>query len=305
MENSIVRTLNNFWIAAFGIFLLGGCATTKVDLYKYKDVSSVSIVDSAKANYHVISPKLNPDIIVDMNGWEEFDTIMRDYFLAYNDKKSVFKLDRNDSHRLKLTLHNVSSNKKFTPSRYVEKKRKIKTDKGVVIKDESYYTNPYWTYYVEMAAVAELTTPTGEQKFFEADNSIAYSITGKYPLKISRATYVDSLQAIVAKLLKQIANEVAPEALVISKKVSIDDEEEFIFLVNMGRTEGLREGQKMLLFKELVFKNEIDATIITNKVRIGTATVSDQVMEHYAWIIMDDEDHNSAIEVGDIARPRF
>lgn len=300
-----MRHLNNIGVIAAGLFLLSGCATTKIDLYKYKDLSSVSIVDDNKADFQVVRPTLNPDIIVDPNGWNEFDVTMRDYFLAYNDKKDIFKLDHHGSYRLKLTLHNMSGEQKFTPSRYVEKKRKIKTDKGTVYKDESYYTDPYWNYTIQTAAVAELIFPDGNRKFFEADDSTSYTSTGKYPSAISRAKYVESLQGSILKLLKQIANEVAPEALVISKKVSIDDDEDFIFLVNMGKSDGLREGQKLLVFKELVLKDEIEAKTLVNKVRIGTATVSDQVMAHNAWITMDDEDHNRAIDVGDIVRPRY
>lgn len=300
-----MRRLSKSIIAACGVLLLGGCATTKVDMYKYKDVSSVAIVDDEKASFRVVRPKLNADIAVDANGWIEFEKTMKDYFLSYNNNKAVFQLDQNGSYKLKLTLHNVSSNKNFTPSRYVEKKRKIKTDKGVIIKDESYYTDPYWTYEVETAAVAELISPNGDQKFFQADDSTSYSITGTYPSAIPGSKYVESLQDTLAKLFNQIANDVAPEGLVVSKKVAIDDDEDLIFMINMGQTEGLREGQKLLVFKELVFKDEIDAKTVMNKVRIGTATVSDQVMAHYAWMIMDDEDHNRAIEVGDIVRPRY
>lgn len=300
-----MRLLNNIYLIGVALFLLSGCATTKVDLYKYKDVSSVTIVDQDKENYKVVRPKLNSDIAIDTNGWGEFDITMRDYFLAYSDEKSVFKLDQNGSYRLKLTLHNMSSSKKFTPSEYVEKIRKVKTSNGVVYKNESYYTDPYWRYAVDTAVVAELRSPQGEQKFFEAANVYSYSTIGDYPSKISRDKYIESLQGSLSKLLKQIANDVAPEGLVVSKKVSIDDDEDFIFMVNMGKSEGLREGQKLLVFKELVFKNEINAKTMMEKVRIGTATISDQVMEHYAWMIMDDEDHNSAIEVGDIVRPRY
>lgn len=284
---------------------LGGCATTKVDLSRYQEVPSRRIVDESKVNYQVKRPKLDPNLTVDTNGWRDFDATLRDYFLAYNDKKEVFVLDQNGSYRLKLTLHNVGANRKFTPSRYVEKKRKVKTDQGSVVKDESYYTDPYWSYSVETAAVAELTAPSGEKKFFEADDATFYTITGRYPSEVVYSRYLESLQGTLAKLLKQIANEVAPEGVVVGKKVAIDDHEDSIFRINMGRREGLREGQKLLVFKELVYKDEVNAKTVTEKVRIGTATVSDQVMEHYAWMIMDDEDHNNAIDTGDIVRPRY
>ncbi|MDD2780074.1 hypothetical protein [Sulfuricurvum sp.] len=288
------------------IVLLGGCSvTSKVDLYKYKDVSTFNIVDEDKANYRVIRPTLHDDITLDMGKWHEYEGVLRDYFLVYNNAKEVFKVEQNGTYTLKLTLHNVSSSQQFSPSQYIERKRKIKTDKAIYIKDESYYTDPYWTYYVQTAIVAQLTTPQGEQKFFEAKDNLSYSVTGRYQSGINRSKYVESLQVSLAKLFKQIANSVAPEGLIVSKKVSIEDDEEFIFLINMGKDEGVYEGQKLLVYKEIVFKDEIEAKTITNKVRIGTATVSDQITAHYAWMFMDDEDHNSAIEVGDIIRPRY
>ena len=301
-----MRPLNKVVLFTFLMVLLGGCgATTKIDLYKYKDVSALSIVDEDKANYRVIRPTLHSDIALEMGKWSEYEGVLRDYFLVHNNAKEVFKVDQNGTYTLKLTLHNVSSSQKFTPSQYIERKRKIKTDKGVYLKDESYYTDPYWTYYVQTAIVAQLTTPKGEKKFFEAEDDLSYSVVGKYPSGVNRSKYVESLQVSLAKLFKQIANSVAPEGLIVSKKVSIKDDDEFIFLINMGKDEGVYEGQKLLVYKELVFKDEIEGKTITNKVRIGTATVSNQIMAHYAWMFMDDEDHNSAIEVGDIIQPRY
>jgi hypothetical protein len=87
--------------------------------------------------------------------------------------------------------------------------------------------------------------------------------------------------------------------------VALDDDEDYIFMVNMGKEEGLYEGQTLQMYKEVIFKDEIDAKMINNKVRIGTAKVSDQIMPHYAWIVMDDSDQNRLIEVGDIIRPMY
>lgn len=300
-----MKHLNNLLFCTVASVLFAGCSTTKIDLYKYKDISSISIVDDTKANYKVLRPKLDSDIVVDPNGWYEYDKTVREYFLAYNDETKVFQLDSTGSYKLKITLHNISSTQRYTPSQYVERKRKVQTDKGVIIKDESYYTDPYWTYSVETAAVAQLSSPQNEQKFFESDNTVSYSVTGRYPSKISGAKYVESLQGTLTKLLNQIANEVAPEALIVSKKVAIDDNEDFIFLVNMGKNEGLREGKKLLVSKEIIFKDEVNGKTISNKVRIGTATVSDQITDHYAWMMMDDEDLARGIEVGDMIRPRY
>jgi len=296
---------SNIVLALLSVILFSGCATTKVDLYKYKDVSAIAIVDDSKADYKVEHPTLDANIAVEANSWESFAPSLKDYFLAYNDRHNIFKIDQNGSYRLKLTLHNMGSSKEFTPPRFVERKRKIKTDKGVIIKDESYYTDPYWTYTVEAAAVAELNGPGGSKKFFEAKDASSFKTTGRYPSDVPRARYIESLQETSAKLLKQIANEVAPKGLIVSKKVAIDDNEDFIFMVNMGRSEGLCEGQKLLVYKEIVSKDEIDAKTLNEKAYIGTATVSNQVNDHYAWMMMDDSDQNPYVEVGDVIRPTY
>lgn len=301
-----MRRLNSLVLTIFTLFFLVGCSTkTKIDLYKYKDVSTVTIVDEMKADFKVKRPFLNPNIVVESGQWGDYEGILKDYFLVYNNEKQVFKLDPNGSYHLKLTLHNISSRQKFTPSQYVQRKRVIKTDKGSYVKDESYYTDPYWTYTIQTSLVGELTSSGGEKKFFHSDDESSYSITGKYKSGIERYRYVESIQYNLNRIFKQIANDVAPEGLVVSKKVSIKDSDEMIFLINMGKNEGLYESQKVILYKEVILKDEIEAKTITNKVRIGTATVSNQIMESYAWIVMDDEDHNSVIEVGDLVLPRY
>lgn len=301
-----MRPLSNLFFLFLLLLIFGGCATkTKIDLYKYKDISSVTIVDDDKASFKINRPSLNPNIDLDAGKWGEFEGILKDYFLVYNNSKQVFKIDENGSYHLKLTLHNVSSNQKFTPSQYVERKRKIKTDQGVFIKDESYYTEPYWSYFVQTAVVAELTMPNKGKKYFQSDNELSYSIVGKYASRIERSKYVESIQNSLSQLFTQIANDVAPEGLIVSKKVAIKDDEDFIFLINIGKNEGLYESQKVVVYKEIVLKDEIEAKTIINKVRMGTATVSNQIMSNYAWIIMDDDEHNEVIEVGDIIQPRY
>ncbi|MBN2870927.1 MAG: hypothetical protein JXK04_08240, partial [Campylobacterales bacterium] len=96
-----------------------------------------------------------------------------------------------------------------------------------------------------------------------------------------------------------------PEGLIISKKVSVKDPDDFIFMANMGLGNGLRPEQKVVVYKEVVQKNEIDAKTLSNKIRIGTATVSNQVSLEHAWIVMDDFDHNTLVDVGDIVRPQY
>lgn len=304
--NWTVRRLASIVIGTLGLVGFGGCSSTKIDLYNYKDVSTLSIVDEAKAGYRVALPMLDPEIWIDAKGNSEFASTMRDYFLAYNDRIKVFQRARGlGSYRIQLTLHDIGAEKVFTPPRYVERIRKIKTEKGIIVKDESYFTEPYWTHSVHSAIVAELTGPDGSKSYYDASDSFSFTQNGRYPLEITSGRYGESLQNSLENVLRQIANATAPEGLVISKKVSIKDADDVIYMVNLGHEQGMFEGRKLQLYKEIIVKNEIEAKTILNKILIGTATVSDQVSDRYAWVIPEDEDVNTKLEIGDIVRPFF
>ena len=286
---------NSFILAVIGIFLFTGCST-KVDLYKYKDVSSVQILDANKANYRVVKPKLSQNIIVDTGRWSSFAVSMRDHFLVQNDQDNIFVIDENGSYKLRLTLQNLESGKKFYPSVFVKNEKE---------KGGGHYSDPYWSYSVSSMVTAQLSAPDGKKKYFEASNHDSYSIASYYPSEVSRERYLLCVNSALDKILTQLANEVAPEGLIVSKKVAIDDKNDYIYMVNMGQVEGLRPEQRLSVSKEVIMKNEIDAHTLVNKVRIGTATVSDQIMPHYAWIVLNNSDHNALIEVGDIVRVEY
>jgi hypothetical protein len=287
-----VRPLNSLALAIVAVLVLAGCSTT-IDLYQYKDVSSVVIVDEDKANYKVHKPRLSSKIITTGNGWNGYADAMREVFLARNDRSSIFSISEENAYTLWLTLQNLESTKKFYPPEFIQ------TKKG------GYYTDPHWSYTVSSVVNAELTSPAGEKRFFESSDRFSYSENGRYPHAVQRERYLQSLRNSVEKLLRQIANHVAPDGLVISKKVSLKDPDDFIFMTNMGSANGLRPEQKVVLYKEVIQKNEIDARTLSTRLRIGTATVSDQVTPDHAWIVMDDSDHNPLIEVGDIVRAEY
>jgi hypothetical protein len=290
-----VKLQNSFILLFASALLFTGCST-KIDLYKYKDVSSVQILDESKANHIVLKPKLSQNIIVDSGRWTSFKGAMRDHFLAKNDQDSIFIIDENGSYKLRLTLQNLESNKQFHPSVFV---KNIKEEGG------GHYTNPYWSYTVSTMITAQLSLPDGKKKYFEASNRNSFSITSDYPEEVSRDRYLICVNGALDKVQRQLANELAPEGLIISKKVAIDDKDDYIFMVNMGHIEGLRPEQSLRVSKEVIMKNEIDAHTVINKVHIGKATVSNQVMLHHAWIVLDNSDHNSLIEVGDIVRAEY
>lgn len=290
-----MRRQNSFILALASTLLFAGCST-KIDLYKYKDVSSVQILDENKVNYRILKPKLSQNIIIDTGRWSLLSDGIRDHFLAQNDQDNIFVIDENGSYKLRFTLQNLESSKKFYPSVFVKNEKE---------KGGGHYSDPYWSYTVSSMVTAQLSAPDGKKKYFEASNHDSFSITSYYPSEVSREKYLLCINSTLDKIQTQLANELAPEGLIVSKKVAIDDKNDYIFMVNMGHLEGLRPEQTLNVSKELIMKNEIDAHTIVNKVFIGKATVSNQVMLHYAWIVLENANQNSLIDVGDIVRVEY
>ena len=292
--NSRVKHTSTVLVTAMAL-IFGGCAT-RVDLYDYRDVSSVNVVDLKKADYRVEPPKLNSNIEVTSYTKRGYNDYIRDAFMSENSKRRVFDLNgASKSHHLALSLHNLEYSREYHPSRYV------KTDKG------GYYTKAYWHYTFMCTIGARLLKPDGDWLNFEADQAYGFRVKAESSRggSISRDKYLDVIRSTVKELFEKIANSVAPEGLVISKKVNVEDDEDYIFLVNMGYLDGLAPEQMVFLYKSLWFKNEIDATTVMQKIFIGKATVSDQVTAHQAWIVMNDRDANVKVDVGDVIRARY
>lgn len=284
-----MKQLNNILAAAAGLLLFAGCATT-IDLYDYKDVSSINIIDENKASYQVLRPNLDPNIYSRDEVSDSFHDVMEDAFFVSNNRLKIFTIDKNNAYKLRLKLRNLESTSKYHPSEYVQDK------KG------GYYTNPYWSYTVATAINTELISPKGEKYFYEASDKLGYSLDGEIKLPILNEKKRLSIQNSIDKLIRQIANQVSPEGLIVSKKVSLKDPQAFIYMVNMGLENGLHPDQKVNVYKEVINKNEIDAKTLSNKIYIGSARVSNQVSATQAWIVMEDSEHNKRIEAGDIIR---
>jgi hypothetical protein len=187
--NLTVKHRNSFIVGLWYISITG--CSTKVDLYNYKDVSSVQILDDNKANYKIIKPKLSHNIIVESGQWSSFAGGIRDHFLAQNDQDALFIIDENESHKLQLTLQNLESSKKFYPAVFVKNEKE---------KGGGHYSDPYWSYTVSCMVTAQLIAPDGKKKYFEASNRDSFSIASYYPsdvsLKVSLIVYgaLDKIQ---------------------------------------------------------------------------------------------------------------
>lgn len=275
---------------------LSGCAT-KVDLSRFRDVPLPLHVSQNNLNTRVISPKLSPSMTIDAGAWNSYAAAMQSYFLADNERAHIFQLDDYRGDRLHLALHNLASTKTFTPSRYIPPPPKSKR--------RGYYTQSYWNYYLTNSVTATLSLAQGgSPKYFEASTSLSYTTYGAYASEVPREKYLESLQNTLDRLLRDMANTMMPNGMIVAKKVAIDNEKEAIFMINMGSLEGIGAEQRMLLYKANTFNNTSEGRIV-DTLQSATGRVSNQVMPHNAWIVLDNQGQNNVVEVGDSVRPVY
>jgi hypothetical protein len=274
----------------------GGCAT-KVDLNRFRDVPLPSHISQNTFTTRVVPPKLSPSMTIDALAWSSYGTAMQSYFLANNERTHIFQLDDYAGDRLHLALHDLASTKIFTPSSYVPPPPKS--------KGRGYYTQPYWSYYVTNSITATVSLADGgTPKYFESSSSLSYTTYGNYSSEVPREKYLESLQNTLDNLLRDMANAMVPNGMIVAKKVAIDNEKEAIFMINMGNMNGLYPEQKVIIYKANAFNATLGGRLVES-VKTATGRVSNQIMPHHAWIVLDNGDQNGAVEVGDIIRPIY
>jgi len=273
-----------------------GCAT-KVDLNRFRDVPLPSHISQNTLNTRFIPPKLSPSMTIDAGAWSSYAVAMQSYFLANNERAHIFQLDDYAGDRLHLALHDLASTKVFTPSRYVPPPPKSKR--------RGHYTEPYWSYYLTNSITATVSLAQGGMpKYFEASSSLSYTTYGNYSSEVPREKYLESLQNTLNNLLRDMANTMVPNGMIVAKKVAIDNEKEAIFMINMGSMEGIGSEQKILLYRTNAFNATLGGRIVEN-LPSATGRVSNQLMPHNAWIVLDDQNKNTLVEVGDNIRPLY
>lgn len=279
-------------VAGVMILMMGGCAT-KVDLSRYQAVPTLRSANEIAAEHPFIKPRLSRSVIVESRFQNPYGAAIRDYFFIANDRLRIFEVAEGAAYRLRLNLQNIESTRRFHPSTFVKTKKK------------GYFTDPYWSYGVMSSVTAEVTAPDGSRRFYEASERHTFSSRTMYQPDLPAERYLDSLYDTTDTLLRQIANDVAPEGVIVSKRVSVDEPGKAIFGINMGYAQGLRPEQKVMVVRALPAALTPDGREVSNRAIITTATVSDQITEHGSWIVLDDPDTNALVDVADIVRARY
>ncbi len=274
------------------LFLFGGCAT-KVDLFEYRDVSSVNVVDVSAQQYRVVIPKLDPQLAVKVTPKGGYSDYIANAFLSQN-RVFNFAEKSTDTYRIALQLYNLDVEKRYYKRKFVE------------TKEGGYYTKPYWKYTVISEMGLTLYNPDGSvRSVFNRNGSYTYRVDGHRQAAVVRSSYLKAIDSAVGSLNWDVANEMAPEGFVIAKKVHVEDEEDQIFMINMGRVNGLYREQRLAIYKNVIETDGVKGRPMDAKVFVGYARISNQIAADHAWVVMDDEDNNARVSVGDVVRAKL
>lgn len=288
-----MRLLLNSFITLSSFILLTGCST-KIDLNEYKDVSSVNTIEEVQSKY-TYKPLTLSKNNVEVNGnnsYKDYFSNSKNTLLSFSYQRNFFKPTKEKStHKMSLSIDTLDTQREYIPSRY------IKT------KDGGYYTRAYYAYDVFSSLSLELIDENGISNYFTAQGSTRFTHYSR--INTPKKYYIDAISYAIWSLTSKIANSITPRATIISKKINIDDDDEYIFLINMGKNQGVYSQQSAKVYKETIEKNQVKAITMKSNVFIDKAIVSNQVMANSAWIVLDEEDNNPLINIGDTVELNF
>ena len=294
-----MKLLKNSILFFFLLILFSGCAT-KIELSEYRDISSVNILDEDDVSKIYKTPIINlENIKVISTKYNKF--ILNDIIGAIHTSKIIkIKDSESSDYSIEINLDSVDLKASYT------KRRWISTGKDRHGNLTGYYTNPYWTYRVYALIYAKVVDNKTKEIYAYSENGYyTFRTTGYNRRAIQSNEYKKAISDANKKLINAIANEIIPKARIISTKVNLDDDEDYIFLINMGLNHGVKSQQKSKVFKTIIEKDQINGKTIKNSIYIDDATVSNQVSSNNAWIVLDDEDNNKRIRVGDEVKVIF
>ena len=258
------------------IFLISlfGCAT-KVDLNSYKNNSKIDLKSYQNSSdkepfdknnkYNIFqSPAINlKDITVTSDRYKQF--IHNDILAKIYESKIInIKNEGESDYKIFLSLDSVSS--------------------------KSYYSSRSTYYkYVTLSAKV-INNKTNDIHFFSQDAK------GTSIGSPSRRAFDAAIGKANKGLLYSIANEILPKAIIVSTKVKINNEDDLIFRINAGSSNGVKENQEVEVYKTVIKNDEF---INEDKIFVGYGKVSTEVSSKYSWIVLDEKSSNHEVEVGD------
>jgi len=278
--------LKNIILTLSVLFIFTGCST-KIALEEYKDISSLNIIKHEKIKYKKPSISTQTIFINSYNkNYNKYFNITKSLILEKLLSKNYFEVkDSKSNYKVYINIDSLDTIRRYHKSRYIE------TKKG------GYYTEAYWTYNTSAILSAKMIYSNDRYSYFTASESVHMSEYSK--INVPSSTYIKAIDRSLSQLVKKIAQSITPVATIISKKVHIEDTEDQIFLINMGIDYGVYKEQRVKIYKDTIEKNEVTSSTMLSRVFIADGRVSNQVLKNESWIVLDNEDKNNLIEIGD------
>ena len=97
-----------------------------------------------------------------------------------------------------------------------------------------------------------------------------------------------------------LKNFFAPKGYIQEIRRNGDD---LIAQVTIGKKDGLKTGQDVNIYTVKIFTNKLTGQKEKEEVKIGEGTVSNQIGNNYAWIIVNDLNDGETLHIGDYIKP--
>ena len=100
----------------------------------------------------------------------------------------------------------------------------------------------------------------------------------------------------------EIKNIFAKRGYILEKRMS---GKKAIFKINLGRTDGIKTGDKLEIISKNEVENPLSEEIEIENNTIAKAIITDKINSKNSWIILDDNDKANLIKLGDTAKIKY
>ncbi len=183
-------------------------------------------------------------------------------------------------------------------SRYI--KARVWYDK----KGKVHRTPAYFVYSARVDGVLSVYEIPSMKlvKSFEFHGSSSYTKESRYRQRFNAELVQQAGRNAMSSVQTKLQRFFAPKGYILYKRVR---EDETIYEVTLGQSDGLREGDTVTIYRKERFHNPISNEEQVREIVIASGSVSEIVHPHSAWIILDEVHAGYDIRLGDYIKKRY
>jgi hypothetical protein len=145
-----------------------------------------------------------------------------------------------------------------------------------------------------------LSRPFSETKRQSEDARSAYDCARADDSALIRAAAVDSAE----EMRHDLKNFFAKKAYISEKRISADGKE-MIFKIEFGTNDGAKAGDAIEIYTIEENINPLQNITTQEEVKIGKATISQQITQNACWILVDNKEIAEKIKLGDYVKLHY